>query len=299
MKTLLSFLSLVVFPITALAGARLMGPLVDTIPPLPPPPPELPSIAASEIVETKTHDLGDRKIIVQEVTAAVLPALADPPAPPPEKPRAPLSAEAKARLAEARIKQRERAKLTPQLSATVYHSKEIGNEVRTLFTLTVPSAEKESYFTGEAIYFWSSVNANYLSQIPPYQGSDGTIYEGLHIGIRNVDIDQRRALYASRGLPSPAPSIPPLSPGKESFLIVDGHAGPDDIAVIQAIHDLYAVEYLNLKAAFESREKAWREREAYLKANPPKPKDIVLRFRMIEEGEMEQPFAPTVSPEGR
>jgi hypothetical protein len=299
MKTLLSFLPLIAFPMTALAGARLMGPLVDTIPPLSPPPAELPSIAALEIVETKTHDLGARKMIVQEVTAAALPFLADPPPPPPEKPRMPLSAEAKARIADARIEQRKRDRLTPCLSATVYHSKALGDQVRTLFTLTVPSEEDESGLNGEAIYFWSSLNANYLSQIPAFQGSDGTIYHGLRMGVSNVDLDQRTALYASRGLSFPTPNIPALAPGKESFLIVHGEAESGDIAVIQAVHDLYAVEHQNLKDAFEARNRAWRERDSYLKAHPEKPKDIVLRFRLIGEDEKEQllvPAAPTQRP---
>ena len=52
---------------------------------------------------------------------------------------------------------------------------------------------------------------------------------------------------------------------------------------IQSLHDLYNSEYARLKTALEGRERARIEREAYLKANPPQPKDIVLNFWRTEK----------------
>jgi len=47
---------------------------------------------------------------------------------------------------------------------------------------------------------------------------------------------------------------------------------------MDALHDLYAAEGGRLAAAHEGREQARREREAFLKANPPRPRDTVIHY---------------------
>jgi hypothetical protein len=61
--------------------------------------------------------------------------------------------------------------------------------------------------------------------------------------------------------------------------------------VIQSLHDLYNNEYARLKTAYEGRERARIEREAYLKANPPHITDQPIVARMQRIGiEAGKPF---------
>ena len=48
--------------------------------------------------------------------------------------------------------------------------------------------------------------------------------------------------------------------------------------IITGLHELYKVEGPRMKAAYEAREKARIEREAYLRANPPQPQDITIHI---------------------
>jgi hypothetical protein len=54
------------------------------------------------------------------------------------------------------------------------------------------------------------------------------------------------------------------------------------LASIQAIHDIYNNEYNRLKLAHQGREQARIQRDAELKANPPKPQDITLNYWNID-----------------
>ena len=57
---------------------------------------------------------------------------------------------------------------------------------------------------------------------------------------------------------------------------------PQTLASIQSLHDLYNNEHDRLKEAYDGRERAQRQHEAELKANPPQPKDIVLNYWRID-----------------
>lgn len=48
--------------------------------------------------------------------------------------------------------------------------------------------------------------------------------------------------------------------------------------MMESMHDLYENERENLVAAHEARLLVRAEREAWLKANPPQPKDTVIQF---------------------
>ena len=57
------------------------------------------------------------------------------------------------------------------------------------------------------------------------------------------------------------------------------------LASIQSLHDLYNNEHDRLLTAYQDREQASLAREAELKANPPKPKDIVLNYWLSNSSE--------------
>ena len=92
------------------------------------------------------------------------------------------------------------------------------------------------------------------------------------------------AIRAAHGREYHAPNIPAFPDGPTTFTIVgEQPADPSVLVPIQSLHDLYNSEYARLKTALEGRERARIEREAYLKANPPQPKDITLNFWRTEK----------------
>ena len=103
------------------------------------------------------------------------------------------------------------------------------------------------------------------------------------------EIETRTALQNELGPESP--QIPDFPAGKATFHIVSGNPGKQTLASIQSLHDLYNSEYDRLKTACEGRERAQREHEAELKANPPKPKDIILNYWRTEKPAAEKGVA--------
>jgi hypothetical protein len=64
-----------------------------------------------------------------------------------------------------------------------------------------------------------------------------------------------------------------------NFLLAEGDpSNQSATAPLRAIADLLLREHDRLAAAREGREKARRQREAYLKAHPPEPRDIILNY---------------------
>jgi hypothetical protein len=80
------------------------------------------------------------------------------------------------------------------------------------------------------------------------------------------------------------PQIPDFADGKASFSITsDKQAPAATLLTIQSLHDIYNSDYKRLKTAYEGREQARLEREAELKANPPRPQNITLNFWRTEK----------------
>jgi len=85
-------------------------------------------------------------------------------------------------------------------------------------------------------------------------------------------------LRTAKGLEYDAPDMPDFPEGEATFQIVGKQPAAEDLVPIQALHDLYNSEFNRLKTAWEGRERARIEREAYLKANPPQPKNVILNY---------------------
>jgi hypothetical protein len=105
----------------------------------------------------------------------------------------------------------------------------------------------------------------------------------LLLGWGNVDIDHMAELQTAKGRKYNAPDMPMLPEGKATFQIVGKQPAAEDLVRIQALHDLYNSEFARLKTAYEGREAARIERDAYLKAHPPQPKDITLNYWRVEQ----------------
>jgi hypothetical protein len=79
--------------------------------------------------------------------------------------------------------------------------------------------------------------------------------------------------------------VPPdFQPGEIGFRVIEGDtANKDALADLETLHDLYRVDGQRLKLASEIREKAIRERQAWIEANPPQPQDIIVRHWKVPE----------------
>lgn len=86
----------------------------------------------------------------------------------------------------------------------------------------------------------------------------------------------------ARGIEIPEPELPDLPSLEENgpvYMLTEGdESDAKAMELMDVLHDLYEAENERLVAAYQGREIARKEREAFLKANPPQPKDVVLRY---------------------
>ena len=253
---------------TAPAIARIIGDLPDGTPP--PPEPQKPRfiVPAQDILDTQIHQQGGRKIIVQKISPIDLPP---PPlaAPPVDK----TDPAFQARIAAFRANHPKNELI--RIGANVYHSQV--SAPRTLVTYW-PNSDKPP------VTLWSSADFSLLWGFASFVGSDGKT-RSLMMTWSNLYTGSRPRLLARLGKPYIAPKIPDLPPGKATFVIVSGNLTVEALASIQSLHDLYNNEHDRLLTAYQDREQASLAREAELKANPPKPKDIVLNYWLSNSSE--------------
>ena len=250
-------------------AARVLGNIPDGTPPPPAPPKPKLAISNKDVLQTTTHEQGGRTITIRKIKPIALPP---PPAPVVPQASAELDGEFRAKLAEYRAAHPRSELLF--LGATVFRSKD--SPPRTLVRFW-PMGK------GEEITFWSSADfALIAGGIQSYVDTAGDTHS-LFMAWGNVDIDRMTDLLASRGREYDAPDMPEFAEGKATFKVTGGQPAPEDLVAIQSLHDLYNTEYTRLLTAYQGRERARIEREAYLKAHPPQPKDITLNYWRTEK----------------
>jgi hypothetical protein len=89
---------------------------------------------------------------------------------------------------------------------------------------------------------------------------------------------QRRAVRL--GTPYVPPQIPGLPPDETpAFVVTKGDAADAAAtAPITALHEYFTAHRAELVAALDARKEAQRQREAELRANPPEPEDVTVKF---------------------
>jgi hypothetical protein len=242
--------------------ARILG----TIPDSTPPPQEATKpeykTAASDILQTTTLREGGRNITLQQIKPIALP-----PAPQAAESTAAPSPEFLQRLSEFRASHPRSSIFN--LGATIYRSK--GQPTRTLLQLWPEGG-------GQPIKVWSSADFTLIAGgIRSFIDTSGNTRH-LMIMPSVIDIDRMTTLFASKGKTYTAPQIPNLPEDKATFQIIGEQPTPSDRTSLQSLHDLYNQHHAELLSAHQSREQASLQRQAELKANPPKPKDITLRY---------------------
>jgi len=180
--------------------------------------------------------------------------------------------------------QQAKKSVTLMLSVTVLHSESYSGKVRTQFRWWSKDQTQEF----EAV---SKVDGNWLSGFANFETNE--VRYSLLMGIGNQDLDRWSARLASLGRTFTPPSLPDLPEGGPDFVVTKGNPSAEELASITAIHALVKTDGEKLRLAYEGREQARKQQEAFLKANPPKPRDIVLNYWRIPK-----PAAPVNVPQG-
>ena len=242
--------------------ARILGKIADGTPPPPEPPKPKFIIPAKDVLESKSIQQGGRTITVRKIDPITLP--------PPKEPAAQIDFTDPAvqeRIAKFRTKNKGNYR-SLLVSATVYRFNE--SPPRSLVRVW-PQAQ------GQPVTVWSSADFSLLSGFSTFVGPSGET-NSLMLMWSVTNLDNQTAFHAKFASRFKAPEIPLFPPGKATFMVTAGEATPETLAALQSLHDLYNNEFHRLKAAFEGRERAQRLQEAELKANPPKPKDVVFSY---------------------
>lgn len=253
--------------------AKLIGPISDGTPPAPVPPIPRLDVQPQDVVDSRVQDLGTRKITIQKIVPFELPPIPEPPQP--------VEPTAEEREQLAALKAAHEEQILLMMSVTVYRSEAYPGKVRTQFRWWSQDRSREF----EA---WSNVDGNWLSGFASFE-SGGRTYS-LLFGIGEQDVDQWTRALASKGRTYTPPQIPPISLTDPAFVVTKGNPSTEELAPIQAIHNLVKAQGETLRLAYEGRKQAQKEREDFLKAHPIKPADIVLNYWRI-------PKAPPVAPQ--
>jgi hypothetical protein len=250
-----------------LTAARIIGDIPDGTPPPPQPPKPEFVVSSRDVLDKKTYQQGGRSITFQRIAPIALP-------PPPtavaveENQNVPLERETTEASEEGSAEEFVMA------SATVFHPK--GSPALSLVEVWPPKG-------GQTVQFWSSADFGLLSGISAFTGTDGKT-RSLMLMWSASEVENLSDLITELGPESS--KIPKLAADKATFAITSDHKIPAaTLLTIQSLHDIYNTEYKRLKTAYEGRKQANLEREAELKANPPRPKNITLNFWRTERTE--------------
>lgn len=268
---------------------RILGPLGPTtfIPPEPVEPPAPPVLPVREAIEYELIDEG-RSIILQRVEPPEF-IQPPPPTPAPEIDRS--SPEFQAKLAAARAKWRPRVLVS--LSVTVYDhqisclrwwQKARPTAEEEFQALTSPRPPRMRVVGGEmasnpgvGFEVWSSIDWNCFRDVWAIEA--GGVRYDFFAAI--WDVDTSRPIRFGRE-PLAIPEHPPLPAEEPCFVVAKGDASDAEaLAFLTAMHDIYRTDSQRLWAEHEARQQVRREYAAWLKANPPPPRDTVLLYSNI------------------
>lgn len=259
-----------------LGRAHIPYPIPDGTPPPPAPPKPTWTVPQQDVLSAKAYAEGGRTITVREIKPIPLPE-----PPPPREPSAPvqLSEEMQEKMAEFREKYAEYQLLF--LGATMYRMED--GSVRSHVRI-------DGMKNREPIVFWSSADFSLLSGIGTITDKEG--YQRaimMSWGFRDIKNEARiAARAAAAGYEYHPAVVPELASGPASYLIEQGKPDEEATLIIDSLHEILNHDEAELKRAFAGRERARKEREAYLKANPPQPRNIVINHWRVERENKEQ-----------
>ena len=131
---------------------------------------------------------------------------------------------------------------------------------------------------------FSNLDFNHFSGFSTFRvtAADGTFQDvGIMMGLGNIDTSRLRKTAVLTKHNDPwydMPKLPDLAFAGPSFQVTGGANERDTMDTLSQLHDLYREEGVRMEAAFHAREKAYKEKHAFLLAHPPVPEDVVIRF---------------------
>ena len=254
-------------PAPVVTAARILGPIPDGTPPPPQPPKPEYHIANRDVLSTKTHPQGGRTITVREIKPIALP---QPPAPVEVTPTAADTAFAE------RMRAYHAANPRPEilsLGATVFRSAD--HPPRTLVRYWLMEEGRE-------ITFWSSADFSLIAGgIGSFKDTNGNTHS-IFMSWSTMDAERLTKLQANRSRIYQTPEIPTFPVGKATYQIIGAPPTTEELTAIQSLHDIYNSELPRLQTAYQGREQARQQKEAYDKARPPQPKNITLSYWRTE-----------------
>ena len=232
--------------------------------------------APPEIRETLTHELPDRRVIIERAPGIILP---DPPEPVVRPAPEPETLE---RLAEWAAEWRAQRVLHPTIhaGASVYRMP----DGRTYTHVTNWSVNNSP-----PVSFWTSADFSILAHPGGFTHAtpDGDrnytmlLFWSLH------DIARWQAFMAKRELEYEVPKIPDFPKGPATWILDESEkAQTPDAITLQAIthlHEHHNRNLAELKEAYAKLEAEHAARRAELEANPPIPRDIRLRVSRLSQ----------------
>ena len=225
--------------------------------------------APAEILETTVIHEGGRDVIVQHLALdpndPIIPVFPTPPTEPAEPAEPADTADSTSSTESTEDVTAEIPEATPaylpMLTATVYPGP------RTFLSWTHVSADGASReFSG-----WSNIDFNHLDSTNEILGTDGN----QHTFILGVGTESE----------SDAAHQPPPFATEAPTFVPDGEIPADVLVVLDSLHRIYATEAEMLAEAYAGREAARLAEEAEAEeelANPPPPKDLIIRYRIAE-----------------
>lgn len=213
-----------------------------------PPAPEVRAVfTPAEVLETTVTRQGGRNIIVQHLALdpnnPIQPVFPTPPAATPTEPAPTATYDAP-------------PSFLLLLSATVYP----GPRTFLNWTHHFPDGTSRQ-FSG-----WSNIDFNHYTGVSTFLGTDGN----HHTFVMALGTEEIAAGNAPEFTTSAPTFIPDVEIPAEALVVVD------------SLHKIYATESEKLAIAHAGREAARLAEEAELLANPPQPKDLIIRYRIAK-----------------
>ena len=122
---------------------------------------------------------------------------------------------------------------------------------------------------GQEFVAWSNVDWKYLVGFSSFEGRG-----------KRYDFMLLHTLSAAEGVT--IPGLPSLAEKGARYMVVKGDESNDSaMEFIEAIHDLYEAEKVQLKGAYQKRQSNLRIREAQKEAqlqNPPAKPDVIINY---------------------
>jgi len=250
--------------------AHIPGKIPDGTPPPPAPAKPVWIVPAADILSEKSHVQGGRTITVREIKPIALP-----PPPDPSAPAAPVAISEELRAKIDAYKEKNPRHQVISFRATIYRLED--QTTRTHLQLWSGGG-------AEPVSFWSSGDFSLLSGIGAFTDKQG-VTRALFMVWSMHDMPRFAKRMQEIGRDYTPPEIPELPADRAAYVINTGDPDEEMLSAIDAIHEILTHDAAELRLAYEGRVRAAREREEFLKANPPQPKDLIINYWRVHRGE--------------